>query len=128
MNNNNNNMNTILIVDDETKIRNMYHKYLSAKGFNILEASNAMEAYNILMRKNTNPVDIILLDINMPETNGEILYNVTKLIHKNFKIIVSSVYPIDDQMEIIKGAAAYFDKSHNLTELIETIKIILEKN
>jgi len=116
------NAKTILIVDDEIKIRKMYNRYLAEKGFNIIEASSAFDAYNILIKQN---VDVVLLDINMPETNGEILYNITKLIHKKFKIIVSSVYPVDEQLEIIKGADDYFDKSNGLTKLVDKIENVM---
>jgi len=115
-------METILIVDDEQRIRRLYTQFFSREGFNVIAVSNAADANDTLLRER---VDIMLLDINMPEVDGGILHDVANLFHKKVQVIVCSVYSIDDQKEIIKGAAGYYDKSQGLRELLKKVKAAL---
>ena len=111
-------MKNILIVDDEKRIRKIYNKVLAREGFNVLEAADAEAAYEILLR---TPVDIILLDINMPEIDGGILFKVIdSFIHKT-KVIVASVYSIEYQKMAIKGATDFYDKSDSISTLVEKV-------
>lgn len=64
----------------------------------------------------------MLLDIKMPEVNGTILYDIISVFHKGIKVIVSSVYPLDDQKSLIKGAVDYYDKSEGIKVLKEKVK------
>jgi DNA-binding NtrC family response regulator len=111
-------MKTILIVDDEQKIREVYAQFLSNKGFRVISADSAAEANHILVKKH---IDLLLLDINMPEVDGSVLSEVTKLFHRDVKIIVCSVHPVDEQKQIIKEAVDYYEKSQGLDKLFEKV-------
>jgi CheY-like chemotaxis protein len=112
-------MKTILIVDDEKKIQSVFGRILCREGFNILKAANAEEAHEILMK---HRVDLVLLDINMPKIDGSVFYEMVELFFKQTKVIVASVYPLEDQKILIKGAVDYYDKSDSLKVLIEKVK------
>ena len=58
---------TILIIEDELKIRFLLRDYLKSEGLNVLEASDGDEG--IFVFKN-NKIDLILLDIMMPNRGG----------------------------------------------------------
>ncbi len=73
----------------------------------------------------TNQVDLILLDINMLEVDGTVLFEVVHLFCQKAKVIVTSVYPIDDQKRRIKEAEDYYDKSDSLQILIRKVKRIM---
>jgi len=114
-------MKTILIVDDEKPIRDIYRKTLMASCsslFNILEAGNAWDAAQLMI---TKKVDLILLDIRMQGRGGEKLYDVIRKYDMNIKIIVISVYPIEQQREMIPEAYDYHDKSQGFLILMEKI-------
>jgi two-component system, OmpR family, response regulator ResD len=115
-------MKTILVVDDNERIRRIYRKMLSREGFRVLESSNADEANDLLL---IYKVDLMLLDINMPSVDGVVFHLVTEMFHPDVKIIVASVYPLDDQKKMIKDAADYFDKSEGLKVLIQKVKSLL---
>jgi len=115
-------MKSILVVEDEVKIRKMYKKLLTEEGFKVLETSNAVDAYEILGKKK---VDLVVLDIRMPEIEGNVLYQILNLFHKKNKVLVASVYPVEVQKRLIPDAADYYDKSHGLALLLEKIKKIL---
>jgi DNA-binding response OmpR family regulator len=112
-------MKTILIVDDEKKILSVYGKILCKEGFNILKSENAQEAHELLLR---NHIDLVLLDINMPKVDGSVLYEIMEMFFKATKVIVASVYPLEDQKMLIKGATDYYDKSDSLKVLIQKVK------
>lgn len=115
----------VLVIDDELNIRNAYSRVLFNNGFDVLTASNATDANEILKREK---VDIILLDINMPEVDGTVLIELIRSFHKNIKVIVSSVYPIDEQKEMIQDADAYFDKSVGIDVLMEIVSSLLDRH
>lgn len=115
-------MERILVVDDEEKIRRVYLSLLETEGYEVFEAPNAIDANEILKREH---IDLILLDIKMPEVDGSILYYVMQLFHKGVKVIVTSVYPIDEQKNIIKDANGYYDKSQGTQVLLKKIKKVL---
>jgi len=116
-------MDKILVVDDEKKIRDLYKKLLTAEGYKVIEASNAAEANGLLMK---DRIDVVLLDIKMPEIDGGEMYEVIKLFHRKSKVIVTSVYPLDEQKRIINDAADYYDKSQGYDALLDKIKRVLK--
>lgn len=60
----------ILIVDDDLTQLETLRRGLRSKGYNVFEASNGMEALNILNDTKKNKIDLILADYVMPEMNG----------------------------------------------------------
>jgi len=77
-----------IIVDDEPMAREILTTHLQKVDFIHVFASckNAMEAYSIL---NSETIDLIFLDINMPEVSG---LSLAKSIHKNTKVIFTTAY------------------------------------
>jgi DNA-binding response OmpR family regulator len=115
----------ILIVDDEERIRSVFVKMMQREGFDVIEAGGAGEAYDLLLE---NAVDLILLDINMMNVDGTVLYEIVQVFSEKSKVIVTSVYPLEDQKKLIQGAADYYDKSDSLKILIEKVNRLLIKN
>lgn len=62
-------MYTILVVDDEEKIRALIRKYAEFEGNTVAEAANGMEAVR-LVRENPQIYDMIVMDVMMPELDG----------------------------------------------------------
>ena len=116
-------MKTILVVDDEARIRRIYKTLLSLEGYNVMEAPAAVEANEVLKKED---VDLVLLDIRMPEVEGNILWDVIGLFHRKVKVIVSSVYHVERQKRIVPYAADYYDKSQGLEVLLCKIGALLD--
>jgi len=112
----------ILIVDDERRIRSVFCKTMKQEGFHVLEAGNAKDAYDLLLE---NQVDLILLDINMIDVDGRVFFEVARTFCAASKIIVASVYPLEDQKKLITGAADYYDKSDSLKVLISKVRRVM---
>lgn len=112
-------MKRILVVDDDEKMRRILWEILRKKAFHVIKAKDAVEAQHLL-REGEN-VDLILLDINMPEVQGDELNAVLQCFHYKTKIIVCSVLPIEEQTKRIPDAADYYDKSESFSVLLDKI-------
>ena len=60
---------TVLIAEDEQRIRRMLHDYLRGSGYKILEAKDGEEATEIFYANNSK-IDCVVLDIMMPKIDG----------------------------------------------------------
>lgn len=116
-------MKRILIIDDEQRIGQLYTTLLSEEGFEVKHASNAREATGLLIRDN---FDLVLLDINMPEVEGKVMYEVIREYDRHMKVIVSSVHPVEEQIQSILGASAYHDKAQGVDILVAKIREVLD--
>jgi len=118
-------MKTILIVDDEARFRVIFGQILERRGFHVITANDALQAHQIL--KETPKVDLVLLDINMPEIHGDILYEVMQSFHYKSRVIVCSVLPVEEQSRIIPDAVDYYDKSEDFLTLLQKIEMVFGK-
>ncbi|MCB9757948.1 MAG: response regulator [Candidatus Omnitrophica bacterium] len=118
-------MKTILIVDDQTRIRQILGRVLMNEGFHVIKAKDAMQAQQVL--KEGKKVDLMLLDINMPQVQGDTLYDVVQAFHYRTKVIVCSVLPMDEQSKKIPGAVDYYDKTDDLSILLKKIEEVFKK-
>lgn len=115
----------VLIVDDEKSVREMNRDLLSARGFETLEATNGYEASKMMTKE--KKMGLALLDIRMPVIDGAALVDVIRLCSPETKIVVSSVYSLDDQKRLINNADAYHEKSEGLEMLMLRIDRTLPK-
>lgn len=106
----------ILVVDDNKEIRDIVRLYLINSGFQVIEASNGREAMEILCK---NPVDLLILDIMMPEMDGiEVLDAVGQ--DRDFPIIfLSAKSSVKEKIEgLYLGADDYLAKPFDPAELV----------
>ena len=115
-------MSKILVVDDEEKIRDVYLRLLVQAGFIVRSAANAQQAMGILVRE---PVDLVLLDLKMPRIYGRAMFDVIESNHQDTKVIISSVYPIVKQKELVSNADDYYDKSEGPLSLLAKVSHVL---
>ncbi len=80
-------MNTILLVDDESELREVVVTILAEPGHTVLTASDGYEALRILVER---PVELLITDIKMPGITGFELARQAKLMRPNLHIIYIS--------------------------------------
>lgn len=116
----------ILIVDDEELIRNVIKEYAHSEGYNTLEASDGLEA--IKMVENNN-IDLIILDIMMPNLDGFSSCKEIKKI-KNIPIIILSARKEEfDKLYCFDlGIDDYITKPFSPKELMARIKAVTKRN
>ncbi len=114
---------TILIVDDEIKICLTLSEILQKKNYNALYCTNPMEVIPFIKSKN---VDLLLVDVKMPELNGINLLKTIKGKINNIPIIMISGYAtVDNIVNSMKyGALNFLTKPINNQKLIKEIEQI----
>ncbi|MEK3734407.1 MULTISPECIES: response regulator transcription factor [Paenibacillus] len=116
---------TILMVDDETEIIKLMEIYVKNEGYTLLTASNGLEALEILK---SHPVDLIILDVMMPQMDGiEACMKIRE--ENNTPIIMLSAksQEIDKIAGLSIGADDYVTKPFSPLELIARIKSQLRR-
>jgi CheY-like chemotaxis protein len=101
---------------------------LEAIGYRIFTAKDGKEALK-LYKKNQDKIDLVLLDMTMPNMSGSEVYDRMKEMNPNIKVLLSSGYSIDGEAtEILeRGCNGFIQKPFNLNALSQKIRKILEK-
>jgi two-component system, NtrC family, response regulator AtoC len=117
---------TILVVDDEKGVRQSFQMVLKGE-FEILLAETGNEAIDIFSK---NSVDVILLDILLPDVNGiELLVRLKDMDPNTEIIMITAVKELQTAVKAIKqGAYEYIVKPFNVNEVITVIRHALEKH
>jgi DNA-binding response OmpR family regulator len=110
---------TILVVDDEDHIRRLYEKELSEEGYQVRTATTGEEAVKLA---ESQPPDLVILDIKLEDQDGLELLGDLKRISQNTPIILNSAYSTYKSDFQSWLADAYLVKSPNLDELKKKIK------
>src|SRR3974390_1266388 len=115
-------MTTILVVDDDDPIRRLIELELKDDGYEVLTASNAQDALKLVQ---TEPLDLVILDIRMPGMDGlEALPRILGL-KEGLKVILNTAYSQYQESFMSWAADAYIIKSADLTELKAKVKELL---
>ncbi len=117
---------TILIIDDEIPVLEAGNKMLGQLGFRVLEAGNGTDAIAVYT-DNQQAIDLVILDMIMPEMGGGEIYDHIKKINPDVKVLLTSGYSLEGKAsEILKrGCNGFIQKPFNLQELSGKIKEIL---
>lgn len=85
----------VLVVEDETDLREVLAEWLEAKGYEVAEASDGLEAVSLL-EAGLEP-DVILLDLTMPRMNGWRFLDWLRAAprHRDRRVLVASAYARD---------------------------------
>ena len=120
---------TVLIVDDEEPIRNSGEVMLKVMGYNVLSASDGSEAIEIYRTRHSE-IDIVLLDMIMPDISGAEVFAAMKEINSSCIVVISSGYTRDIDPDELKksGVAGFIKKPYKIAELSRTIYHLLNKN
>ena len=120
---------TILLVDDEEMIIDVGGQLLEKLGYAVLEARGGREAIQIY-QENKDDIDMIILDMIMPDMGGSEVYDKIKTFDPEVKVLLSSGYSVDGQAtEILKrGCNGFIQKPFNLKKLSKKIREVLNKN
>lgn len=116
----------VLLVDDEEMILDVGEKILKAIGYDVSLARSGHEAIEVYKYQN-NHVDLVLLDMIMPDMCGGEAYDSLKKINPDVKVLLSSGYSIDGQAtEILKrGCNGFIQKPFNIEQLSQKIREIM---
>lgn len=117
---------TILIVDDEAKMRTILSLWLTRHGFAVLEAECGEEALRIC-KESDGPIHLLLVDVVMPGMSGVELAPQIMALRPDIKVILMSGYR-DDQIFLnaaLNPNTPFFHKPFTFEALIEKVQELL---
>lgn len=116
----------LLIVDDEEKIRALIAKYAAFDGYTYVEAANGMEAVEVAR---TQPLDLVIMDVMMPELDGFSASREIRKLYPNMPIILLTArgeeYDKIHGFEL--GADDYLVKPFSPRELMLRVNAVLRR-
>jgi len=120
-------MNSILIVDDDVGVQKLFSVFLKGKGYHVETAGNGIEGLSKLQE---NKIDLVLVDIMMPEMDGLEVVQAIRKEDKVLPIIAVSGGMRDVEINFVScardfGANAIFEKPLVLAELLKSVKALL---
>ncbi len=111
---------TILIVDDETMIRDIGRAVLEAAGFDVLEAEDGEVALETF-RVRSQEIDLVVLDLTMPKLSGQDTFHAMAEIDPHVRILFSSGYSAESLIGT-EGAIGLLPKPYRPQILLETVR------
>lgn len=119
---------TILYVEDNPENRLLVKRILTAENYELLEATNAAQAINLL--ETTTP-DLILMDINMPDMDGYTLTTRIKSMPGLARIpilaLTANVMRGDKEKTLEAGCDGYIQKPLDVDQLVREIEKFLAR-
>ena len=117
---------TILLVDDEEVVLNVNRMVLEKLGYKVLVARNGQEAIEIF-RGRKDGIDLVILDMIMPGMDGGKAFDIFKGIQAEVKIILSSGYGINDEVNRMmeRGCKGFLQKPFDIGEFSRKIREVL---
>jgi signal transduction histidine kinase len=117
---------TILLVEDESVVRNLGVRILEKLGYRVLPAANGQEALR-LAEQHRQPIHLLLTDVVMPNMNGRELSERISTLHPETKVLFTSGYCENIIMHrgVLDGGVAFIGKPYSLDELGAKIRQVL---
>jgi two-component system cell cycle sensor histidine kinase/response regulator CckA len=120
---------TILLVDDEEMVLEVGERFLKVMGYQVLTAREGREAIEVY-QKHRETIDLVLLDIIMPNMKGGEVFDRLKKINPNIRVLLSSGYSIDGEASQIleRGCSGFIQKPFDMNQLSKSIGALLRDN
>ncbi len=118
----------ILIVEDEKQFRYSISLALRSAGINVGEASDGVEALNIIQQaqNSSKKIDLLILDLQLPKLNGFELIDALKRIKHSVPTLIISGNVKKDQLQELKekGCIGFLRKPFNPEQLIKRVNSV----
>jgi PAS domain S-box-containing protein len=113
----------VLVVDDEETVRVVVHRILVNAGYDVLLATNGAEGVE-MFRKNRVDIDLTLLDMTMPDMNGEETFSEIRRLDNSAVVLLMSGYSEQEAtVEFAgKGLAGFLQKPFRRDDLLEVVQ------
>jgi len=97
-------------------------------GLTVLPAGNGQEALRVFT-ENKDRIDLVILDMVMPEMGGKVVYERLKKLNSEVKVLLASGYSLNDEAaEIMRnGCDGFIQKPYNMQEMTARIDQILKQ-
>ena len=118
---------TVLLVDDEDMIIEIGKEMLEKMDYKVFATRNGEEAVEIF-KENKDIIDLVILDMIMPNMGGGETYDRMKEINPDVKVLLSSGYSVNGEATSIleRGCSGFIQKPFSMKDLLSKIRVILD--
>jgi PAS domain S-box-containing protein len=120
---------TVLLVEDESLVRGLALRVLREQGYNVLEASNGIEALNVAQKHVGEKIHLLLTDVVMPQMGGKELSDRVRAFRPGIKVLFTSGYT--DQAIVQRGQLnldfAFLEKPFSPSGLVRKVREVLDR-
>ncbi len=119
---------TILVVDDESFVRDLAGQALSRFGYKVVTASSGEKALEIYKNRHKE-IDLIILDLIMPGMGGPQCFEELLKINPNSKVLIASGYSHNgpSSYALSKRAKGFLNKPYEIKEMVRTVRKVLNE-
>lgn len=115
----------VLIVDDEKELLMTMKIRLTSWGYDVLTADNGKEAISLFKKK---AVDVVILDIMMPEMDGIEILKCIRRFNKKIPVIILTAYSDEERFDKFYklGMAGFIQKGTAFENALELVQVVLK--
>ena len=116
----------ILLVDDEDIVLDVGAQMLGKIGYSVFRAKNGKSAVDIF-RENRERIGLVILDLAMPEMDGESAFELLKEIQPEVKVLISSGGDLPDSVgdQLRYGCSGFIQKPFNISNLSRKVEEVI---
>ena len=120
---------TILLVEDDTSVRDVTKAALTVYGYTVIDASHGEEALRIFLNREDN-IDLLLTDVVMPRMSGDELARLLQEREPDLKVLFFSGYTDDTMIQrgIEHDGMDYIQKPYSHVDLSRKIREVLDRD
>src|SRR2546425_1520548 len=118
---------TVLLVEDDEQLRRLTHRALATQGYVVLEADRGRLALDIA-RRHKGPIDLLLTDLVMPDTNGRKLADTLRAARPGLRVLFMSGYPDTAIVNhgMLEAGVAYLAKPFTTEAVARKVREVLK--
>lgn len=109
---------SILLIDDEPAVRLVTGRMLSELGHQVVTADSGARGLQLL-KEQPEGVDLVILDLTMPEQSGEQTFEQLRLVRDNLPVVITSGFQAEDASLLLKkpNVVGFLEKPHTMISL-----------
>jgi CheY-like chemotaxis protein len=109
---------SILLIDDEPAVRLVTGRMLSELGHQVVTADSGRRGVELL-KKQPDGIDLVLLDLTMPDQSGEHTLGELRVVRGNIPVVITSGFQAEDASALLQmpNVVGFLDKPHTMTSL-----------
>ncbi len=117
----------VCVVEDNELVQELVVETLQKQGYKVLCASNGSQCLERI-REHTDALDMLLVDVVLPDTNGKALYEQVKQIVPGIRVLYMSGYTeqVITQSGVLEAASNFIQKPFTLQDLERKVQMVLE--
>jgi signal transduction histidine kinase len=120
---------TLLLVEDESSVRDLACKVLEVQGYRVLSASNGQEGLRMVREFNGQPIAMVITDLVMPQMGGKAMAHRLRAADPQLKVLFTSGYTDETILAdaVLEPGMAFLPKPYSPADLALKVREVLDK-